>query len=291
VFLPVYIDKIVSEKGKEKMSHFTVAVFTESEYQSVDDLLEPFSEHLEVEPYVSITRDDLIQRARANMQAIFEAQYQEWKEDPTAYEKGKNVQHMEYLKALPTLMERTDEEIYRDEVDTYNEERIDENGDIISTYNPDSKWDWYVIGGRWKGMLVLKPGKLGQRGRPGLLTKMTDNCDSAYVADVDFHRMRQQILQELRPYEQAMTKGNYKEEYMRERYPTEREYMQRNSSFYTFAVLTPDGTWHAPGEMGWFGMSSAATETEREWEDTYYDRFIKPAIEKGWYMTIVDCHI
>lgn len=27
----------------------------------------------------------------------------------------------------------------------------------ISTYNPKSKWDWYVLGGRWRGYFQLKP--------------------------------------------------------------------------------------------------------------------------------------
>ena len=29
-----------------------------------------------------------------------------------------------------------------------------------SAYNPNSKWDWYQLGGRWSGMLKLKPKKL-----------------------------------------------------------------------------------------------------------------------------------
>lgn len=28
-----------------------------------------------------------------------------------------------------------------------------------------------------------------------------------------------------------------------------------------------------------------------EYIDTYAENFIKPAIENGWYLTIVDCHI
>ena len=34
------------------------------------------------------------------------------------------------------------------EVDAY----IDEDGEE-TTYNPDSKWDWYEIGGRWRDIL------------------------------------------------------------------------------------------------------------------------------------------
>ena len=34
-------------------------------------------------------------------------------------------------------------------------EPYEEDGQMI-TYNPNSKWDWYSIGGRWDGFLILK---------------------------------------------------------------------------------------------------------------------------------------
>ena len=63
------------------------------------------------------------------------------------------------------------------------------------------------------------------------------------------------------------------------------------TAFSTYAVVTPDGKWHAPGKMGWWGFASETPEDEWMWENNYYDRFIKPALENNWYLTIVDCHI
>lgn len=37
-----------------------------------------------------------------------------------------------------------------------------------STYNPKSKWDWYVLGGRWSGMIKLKEGAEGVKGEAGV---------------------------------------------------------------------------------------------------------------------------
>ena len=34
-------------------------------------------------------------------------------------------------------------------------EPYEDDGQMI-TYNPNSKWDWYSIGGRWSGFLPLK---------------------------------------------------------------------------------------------------------------------------------------
>ena len=48
-----------------------------------------------------------------------------------------------------------------------------EDGSILSTYNPMSKWDWYEIGGRWRG------------GIPGNEVKMSevniDTIDTPYA--------------------------------------------------------------------------------------------------------------
>jgi len=162
-----------------------------------------------------------------------------------------------------------------------------DDGDI---YNPDAKWNFYEIGGHWQGMLTLKAKKIGIRGS-AYSKDVSDGYDGAIVRDIDFDATRKRALAELQPYKKAMKNSYMKESYMRKRFPTEKEYIERNGNFYTYAVITPDGVWHAAGEMGLFGLSSASPEEERAWHRDYYNRFIKPAIEKNWYMVIVDCHI
>jgi hypothetical protein len=55
-------------------------------------------------------------------------------------------------------------------------------------------------------------------------------------------------------------------------------------------VLTPDGEWHSPGEMGWFGLSSESEDEGHDWDVTYMEKFIYPT-NPEWTITIVDCHI
>lgn len=43
--------------------------------------------------------------------------------------------------------------------------------------------------------------------------------------------------------------------------------------FPTYAVVLPDGEWYAPGEVGWFGMSTETGEEYLKWENEYNDRF------------------
>lgn len=33
---------------------------------------------------------------------------------------------------------------------------MDDDENLLSTYNPESKWDWYSEGGRWGAWLILK---------------------------------------------------------------------------------------------------------------------------------------
>ena len=55
------------------MSHFSVAVFTD-ENSSVETLLEPFYEGLEVEKYIALTKEDVIKRGKeliSHLQKIY----------------------------------------------------------------------------------------------------------------------------------------------------------------------------------------------------------------------------
>lgn len=70
-----------------------------------------------------------------------------------------------------------------------NRWRKNENGIWCgySTYNPDSKWDWYVLGGRWSGAFIrLKEGATsGIKGEPGVFCNET-GWDAALKGDIDF---------------------------------------------------------------------------------------------------------
>ena len=53
---------------------------------------------------------------------------------------------------------------YRHDLD--GKEMVDESGQkyFWSTHNPDAKWDYWVIGGRWRGLLKLKQDRQGNIG-------------------------------------------------------------------------------------------------------------------------------
>ena len=76
-----------------------------------------------------------------------------------------------------------------------------ENGEVVRVIdrtNPNAKWDWYLVGGRWTGFFKMKPGKSGEIGRPGLMTERAKPgyADSALKGDIDFEGMVREHAEE-----------------------------------------------------------------------------------------------
>lgn len=55
----------------------------------------------------------------------------------------------------------------------------------------------------------------------------------------------------------------------------------------TFAAVDNDG-WHAPGEMGWWGMSSTESPQYLAWCEGFAKRFLGGNQED--VLVLVDCH-
>lgn len=59
--------------------------------------------------------------------------------------------------------------------------------------NPNSKWDWYRVGGRWSGFFTAKPGKIGLRGELayGMKQPTSDQFDVMLAGDINWQAMRE----------------------------------------------------------------------------------------------------
>lgn len=72
---------------------------------------------------------------------------------------------------------------------SYRKSDVDGVWRSYSTYNPNAKWDWYQLGGRWSGeYLTLKPGAFGICGEAGVMNNPV-GIDAAYKRDIDFERI------------------------------------------------------------------------------------------------------
>lgn len=73
--------------------------------------------------------------------------------------------------------------------------------------NPNGKWDWAILGGRWTGFFKLKDGATGIPGEPGLMTKPSEPgyADAVLKRDIDFDGMRQEAIKKAaEQYDKAM---------------------------------------------------------------------------------------
>jgi len=270
------------------MSHYTVAVITDDP-ENINEILEPFDENKEVDFYIKYTKEQLIEKGKKEIQTYKNTYYKEFLDNPEKYENeyGKNTGHINYIKnEFPKHLTWTDEEILEDQIKSYKddngnlyprnnetkEEYVDENFRLWSAKNPKSKWDWREIGGRWNGELITKDG----------------NKNEALLDNVLFDKMNER---EKSAKEESWKNINefYKKEFIEKRFGTKEEFVDEPWS--TYAVITPDGEWHEAGEVGWFGISGATPEQEKEFNKNWHKNFIEPYLNSNYYIIIVDCHI
>lgn len=87
--------------------------------QRIEDFLAPYDENKQVEPCIEFTRQEAIDFAK---------------------------------KHIPDAESVTDDKCWEMMAEG---RRTDKDGNIYSTYNPDSKWDWWKVGGRFSKQLQV----------------------------------------------------------------------------------------------------------------------------------------
>lgn len=275
------------------MSHFAVAVITKQRptYSELEEILEPYSENLSVTPYVRETPEQYIQETRKEFEEYLQSStYKEYEADPEGYaKKVNNPGHLEYIRNFKSVRYKmTDEELLEERKKSYPseederedyEEYLDKNGNVISTYNPKSKWDWWEVGGRWSGAIPLKNGEN---------ENLSQLKDINFGVDIDIESLKEKYEER---YQELITEGDfYKPSYYQKRYPTLEDYIKNQERFSTYAVVDENGEWHEKGQMYYFGITGATEDEERKWDENFYDSFIKNTNPEYW-LTIVDCHI
>lgn len=170
------------------MSHFTTLVVIDGTVLADDlevavyEALAPFSENIDVPLYISNTKAELIANQQKEIEEYRDGMYADYIADPVKYEaECRNPNHMRYLTApaMSTgdkaaevatlsyspnfadklLMLGDETALYAEAIRWFEPEELDAEGNQVSTYNPKSQWDWWVIGGRWENMLNNTAGR------------------------------------------------------------------------------------------------------------------------------------
>lgn len=258
--------------------HYGVLVFSEHNGDDVDELLAPYSENIEVDKYIRYTSEEAREKGKERIASTIDF----WKSklaDP-------NVSDENIVRGMSAIERLEKADPYNYIRDDYEDDMVDSDGNLYSTYNPDSRWDWYSIGGRFSGDLRTNKGEY---------------VDDGYAKDLDFGRDEEAYQRNLRFWE-IVVEGSpirddeeepfiyYKKEYYIKSYKNKETFADVCSKPIYHAVVTPDGKWHEPGKMGWFA-SLADEEDELEWRLSFEERFLNRAKANNWYVTLVDCHI
>ncbi len=127
------------------MTHFTIAIIIPACVNNIAayiaQQMEPYDENRQVAPYVCYTREKAAEEIKATahrLELIIERR-------EAGYDIDKCRQNLDDLRRT------TPEQRYQERLrlcETFND-----CGEPVSTYNPASKWDWYVVGGRWDGWM------------------------------------------------------------------------------------------------------------------------------------------
>lgn len=195
--------------------------------------------------------------------------------------------------------------------------QVDETGSVVKVVertNPNSKWDWYVEGGRWTGFFPLKKGGDANSARKGDIDfegarkEAADTAEARYMqvhaviagrpipswpmirdqyADVSVareHYYADPVLADLsntdfwKPWDEV------------EAFDCDREtFIQRarDNAISAFAVVQ-NGVWFERGKMLMFGAS--VDEMSEDVWNAQVARMIE-SLSDDTVLTIVDCHI
>ncbi len=180
---------------KDDMSHFTVlVVLPPTSPSNIDQVLAtavaPFDENMEMDPPVKKYLEDA------------EDIYTTALEHFTAYPEDKPA-GLDELNMADVLSAYDGTEV--------TEEPSSDGTRFLyfrwDTYNPDSKWDWYTIGGRWADKFPVLPAA-DRKGEPGYGRKgerswinkndiaKSGYVDAAAIGVIDFDRMRSEAGQD-----------------------------------------------------------------------------------------------
>lgn len=245
------------------MSHFCVLVIG----KEPEEQLAKYDENLELPMHQVASKEELIAEQRRWIENYKNGIYAEFLKDPKAYKaKCENERHIKYLEEeFPKMLGWSDEQCYENSISDYRDYindgetwcEIHEDGSLWKTTNSDNaKWDWYQMGGRYRGRLKMNHPNTN---RPLYSGWQYNNNEDEYK------RLKQEgYCDQAYRYEIVNLEG-----------------------FVPFAVVK-DGEWYERGEMGWWAIVS--NEKEKDLWETEVETLLKD-LPGDTLLTIMDCHI
>ena len=278
------------------MSHFVGLVINTPKYlekHDFEDALAPYDENISVPEYVAETVNDYEKICfLAHYAAGFDAEVEfvdrllaEGKAEPFGKEqerkwRDKNRYYVHLVWGHKDEYTAFFKEKHQDLFDKFEELYKEANGDDwnghewrknvvtgewerMSTYNPKSKWDWYVVGGRWDRCL---------------LTKSNELVNECLLGELDFA-----------PFKDSDYCKRKKKDFWGKLYrPLKKRVKWHLCADSTPFCLVVDGQWIEKGEMGWWAITTNEKPQE-DWDAEVAKILAKLPAESE--VTAVDFHI
>lgn len=261
------------------MSHFCGLVIMTPEYaenNTFEDSLEKYNENIEYEPYMSGEVSDYervrfleyYNKDKVNEDAIknefvdthagiegfqsFEDFKNEWgSDDRNCYVHTLAYDHKDeyckfFIEKFPELFADFDNQ-YEEHGEDWNSSCWKKNDNGVwekwSTYNPDSKWDWYSLGGRWGKSIKTKSGEF---------------VDKCFLDEIDWSPFKPE------DYEEETQKDWSGKEYHPLKDSVQYHYTENDVPF----CVIIDGVWYERGKMGWWTFVSDEKE-KGDWNEEF----------------------
>lgn len=191
----------------------------------------------------------------------------------------------QYLQFVPADMdelnkefaERDDKsETFEQWIDGWSGDKQNDQGIWGRWTNPDKKWDWWTVGGRYSNRLVVgnHPNDIAQ--------KSACNWDAMAL---------QRQARRIAGWTEASNNADFNDERKRHEFfygiPADADrdtYVNTDPGFQCFALLNSDG-WHEKSKMHWFAIH----DENPEWPAEF--RRLFDSIPDDHYLAVVDCHI
>ena len=272
------------------MSHFCGLVIMTPEYaenNGFEDSLEKYNENMEYEPYVSgevsdyekvnfleyynkdKVNEDAIKNEFADTHAGVEGfqSFEDFKNERGSDDRNRYVHTLAYdhkdeyskffIEKFPELFADFDKQ-YEEHGEGWNNSRWKKNDDGVwedwSTYNKNSKWDWYSLGGRWSKSIKTKSGEF---------------VDECFLDEIDWSPFKPE------DYEEETKKDWSVKEYHPLKDSVQYHYTENDVPF----CVIIDGVWYERGKMGWWAFVSDEKE-KGDWNEEFMN-LIKTLPEKS----------
>lgn len=146
-----------------------------------------------------------------------------------------------------------------------------------------SRWDWWVVGGRWTGSLdgfdpttdPLNWEPCSTCGGTGVRPEWPADITPEWIAECNgcngCKGKGEHVRWSLRPYPGDI-----------------RPVAEITTGFVPYAVVTPDGSWHEEGRMGWWGVPMETHESPGDW-GALAQTLLKA--HRDSVAVLIDCHV